>query len=197
MVLVHLDAGRALTSAVSDKRSFEGGLSIDTDIYFINAEVGQASIRRTDSYDYLSEGLYYRVGISKNLSPYDKERNYFTFGINYARSYFSNEMSFNYESPYYGTQVIDRQTENLSARWWELTGGIKIRVWEQLYLGYIVRVKIFKDLYGSDGIQPWDIPGFGRHKRSGASIKSSTVGLNYRITWRIPYRDKPVPKKPK
>lgn len=197
MLMVNFDGGRAFSSLFLDKNSFEAGLMVDSDVYFLEAEVGRASTERKDSYDYLSEGNYYRIGISRNMSPFSKDRNYFTFGLKYAQANFTNSISFEEENIYYGPQTVDLQSSNMRARWWELNGGIRIRVWEQLYFGYVIRVKIFKDVFNKNGIEPWDIPGFGRHKRSGTQVKSTTLGLNYQISWRIPYRTKPIPPKPR
>jgi hypothetical protein len=172
-------------------------MMIDSDIYFLNVEIGGESIKRENTYSYAANGNFFKIGIAKNLSPFDQERNYFTLGINYARSSFSNSISFIEENTFYGNQTINLNNNGLSARWWEINGGIRIRIWEQLYFGYVVRLKMFKDVYGIEGIEPWDVPGFGRHKRSGTSVKSTTIGLNYHISWRIPYRKKPVPVKPK
>ena len=197
MLLVNFDLGRAIGSSFTNTNSLEGGVMIDTDVYFITGEFGQSTIERTNTYDYLSEGNFYRIGIAKNLSPFSKERNFFTFGLSYARADFKNSISFIQENAFYGNQEIDLRSNNMAARWWEVNAAIRIRIWEQLYFGYVVRVKIFKDVFNKDGIEPWDIPGFGRHKRSGTEVKSTTLGLNYHISWRIPYRKKPIPNKPK
>jgi hypothetical protein len=114
-------------------------------------------------------------------------------GLNYARSNFDQRLTF--QDTYFAEEsTFTFQDQNASARWWELTGGMHVNIWSNLYMGYIVRIKFLKKTFGDENVEPWDLPGYGRNKRNGTQLKNATVGLNYYLSWRFDLREKEPPK---
>jgi hypothetical protein len=67
-----------------------------------------------------------------------------------------------------------------------LVTGLKIRVVEQLYMGFTVRYKLLMETSGTSGLSLYYVPGFGKN------IGSSAFGFNYYISYRLPFRKKTV-----
>lgn len=196
-VRIGVDASRGIDNLLSPYRtSVEGMIEFDTDQYFIIAEAGRVNTNRFhNDYSYLMEGNFFRVGIEKNILKYDTTRNVFSVGMRYARAGFSDQILFVDESPVFGAREVLRQNPNLNASWWELTATLKVKMWQNLYMGYVVRIKTGKNLEDYGQLVPYDIPGFGRNRKNATTDKPTAVSLNYYIYWTIPFREKTVPIK--
>ena len=139
---------------------------------------------RGQDYGYQSAGRYWRIGVDKNMAPQLPDGHVVSVGFRYARSRFDEELT------YAGSTW---RNDRMTAAWLELTAGIKVRLWRQLFMGYQLRLKSFKRLSEEQGaIQTYDIPGFGRNKKSGQSVRNGAVGFSYYVYWTIPFREKQV-----
>lgn len=188
-VLVGADVGRMVINPLSEVQNYEGFVSLDFDRYLFNAEFGHSTFHRDDEFLYEGSGTYYRIGLAKNFAVASKDRSIFTMGLNYARSNFDQTLIF--EDSFFGEQSeFTFQDNNAAARWWELTGGIHVNLWENLNMGYVVRLKFLKKTFGDENVEPWDVPGYGRNKKNGTELKNATVGLNYYLSWRFDLREK-------
>jgi hypothetical protein len=177
-----LDISRPLATMVTDYRSSaEVSFEIGLNRYFLIAEAGTENNDRVEDYQYQSRGNYYRLGFDYNITPYNAFKNVVSFGLRYAQADFSDEILMVYDNaPFQPIEVL-RKNEELKARWLEGTFNLKVRVWENLFMGYIIRLKFAKKVNGQvDELQPYDLPGFGRNDRT------FTLGLNYSISWSIP-----------
>lgn len=182
--------GRTATS--SGFTQLEGQADIDFDRYFFVIDLGhEKNSIANDEFKYSNNGTYFRTGIQINMMPYNKDRSFFFFGFRYARSLFSDEIEFIDDFDKWGQKSIEFKNNNLTATWYEVNMGMKVKVAERLYFGYTVRYKLNKSMKGFDNLTPRNIPGYGR------AGKSSNAGFNYYILYTIPFRDKPVPPKPK
>jgi hypothetical protein len=91
-------------------------------------------------------------------------------------------MSLIVEDPLWGTLDRDYANPGISARWFELTSGLKVKVWKFIWLGYTARFKFgLKDQDGFEMLSH-DVPGYGR------TNKESYWGFNYQVMLRIPIR---------
>lgn len=181
----------ALTSTLLDNNRSIGEAMAEMDLgnWFIVGEIGRESITRGESFTYTSTGNYWRLGADVNLIPSSLSRHVMSIGFRYGRSTYDESLS-DFSN---GINVIN---PTLNAGWIELTGGLRARVWKQLYLGYQLRLRGFKRISDEDTVlQTFDIPGFGRNKRTGTSVRTNAFGFNYYVYWTIPFRDKKVPPK--
>ncbi|MFY0687998.1 MAG: hypothetical protein JXQ90_12580 [Cyclobacteriaceae bacterium] len=200
MIRPYWNLARTVGSATKDFRnSGEVGIEFDTHNFLISAEGGiETNHRVGENYDYTNSGTYWRVGIENNFIPWSKERNTATLGIRYAQSRFSDEIVYETNSLFFqdiNALELRAMNEKVKASWLELSGGIKVRVWKELYLGATVRVKTRKRVSDTDELIPYDIPGFGRHKKNGVDVKDSNAGFDYYVAWRFGFREKEIPKK--
>lgn len=181
------------------KTAFSGGYNrqevqgdIDFNKYFFVLDLGRESIDNSgDGYTQKASGSYFRAGVDVNLTQYSPNRDVVFFGLRYAQSSFDESLRFDYYVPYWGPGAVDETNNNLTARWIEAVFGMKVKVWKQLYMGYTLRAKIANSIKGAESLVSYQVPGYGVVTGSG------TFGFGYHIYYRLPFRDKPVPLRPK
>ncbi|MEQ6121087.1 DUF6048 family protein [Reichenbachiella sp. MALMAid0571] len=184
--------GLGRTAISSGFTQLEAQADIDFDRYFFVVDLGhERNSIANDEFNYSNKGNYIRMGVQVNMMPYNPDRNFFFFGFRYARSNFSDEIQYTGDFDKWGQKSISLANNGVSARWYEMTMGLKVKVFERLYFGYTLRYKIGKKMTGFDELTPRNIPGFGR------ADKNSNAGFNYYLLYNIPFRNKPIPKKPK
>ena len=182
-------ASLATTMLDNNRAVAEGMAEIDFGNWFLVGEIGRESILRGESFSYDSKGNFWRVGADVNMIPFSPDRHVFSVGFRYGQSTFNETLI----DP---LQSFSTSNLNLKASWLELTGGLRMRMWKQLYMGYQVRLRGFKRLSDEETmLQTFDIPGFGRNKRTGTSVRNNAFGFNYYIYWTIPFREKKIPAK--
>lgn len=135
-----------------------------------------------DSTSYQNDGRYWRVGIDANFLTRDPERNVFFIGARYGRSSYSESMTIIREDAYWGNTNQTYNNQDLTANWLELTGGLKVKIWKLLWMGYTARFKFRLNENEAAEMRSHDIPGYGTNN------KPSTWGFNYYIMLRIPFR---------
>jgi hypothetical protein len=176
--------GMGMTLVTEHRTRYEGMLEMDLGKWFLVGEMGSQSIERGEDYHYRSSGNYWRIGVDKNLTTKLTEGHAVSFGLRYARSQFEEQ---------YEDSGLSAQNLGMSAGWVEITTGIRMRIWNQLFMGYQLRLKGMKRLSNENtSLQTYDIPGFGRNKKSGQTVRTGGVGFNYYIYWTIPFREKKV-----
>jgi len=136
-----------------------------------------------ETFDYESLGNYARVGVDYNLLK-AKDRawhNTMTVGIRYGMSFFKqNSDNVLISSDYWGDYRPDPYESNLKAHWLELTGGIKVEIVPNLYMGWLLRFKFLLNPDMDPVMIPALIPGYG----NGADVR--TFGFSYSVFYMIP-----------
>lgn len=188
-IRVGTDVSNLLQSAFDEKASkYQIHGDIDIHKFFLVGEYGKyKTITYAETFRYDNEGEFFRVGFDYNIMHNSIENNVFFIGLRYAQSVFDDQTSFVLENPIWGTQPIVAGNLGVMGRWYEITSGLKVRIWNQIYLGYTFRIKFILRLDGVGTVDTFSVPGFGRTDRT------TTVGLNYQIFYRIPFRDKKKP----
>jgi hypothetical protein len=70
----------------------------------------------------------------------------------------------------------------MSAKWGELTVGLRVKIWKEFWMGYTARMKFFPTIGNAGEIQTYDVPGYG------LAAKRTYYGFNYQVFWRIPFK---------
>lgn len=140
----------------------------------------------TDEFDYENNGSYYRIGLEADFLKFDPDHNTLTFGLRYARANFSESLNTNITSPIYGPYQESLHNDAVSARWFEMTTGLRVMVLKNLYMGYTFRIQLNRKIFDSTEFRTYDIPGFGR-----AEFNNRWT-FNYYLTYRIPWKEKQV-----
>jgi len=186
-IRIGTDVLALIKSSVDDTYSgWEVNVDVDFYRYFLTLDVGNWGRNfQTNDDHYSNDGNYFRIGADMNFLPKDPNENVLFFGARYARSVFSEEYIINAEDPVWG--VVDETYSNIdvSARWYELTGGIRVKVWKVFWLGYTARYKFGLKTDETPTMLPHDIPGYGR-----IDDKKSAWGFNCQVLIKIPIRKK-------
>lgn len=182
------------TDALSIARNFYdesfNGWEVNADIdfyrYYLALDVGSWSRKfSSDAGPYDNNGTYWRVGADINFLLKDPDRNLMFFGVRYGRSVFTEKFDVVTIDPVWGTFNTTYVNPDVSARWYELTAGIRVKIWKMFWMGYTGRFKFGLKTDESGVLLASDVPGYGRTNRD------ETWGFNYQLIFRIPIRKTP------
>ncbi|HYI76779.1 MAG TPA: DUF6048 family protein [Chryseolinea sp.] len=175
------------TQFQDDFSAWEVNADVDFHRYYLAIDYGGGSRTfRSDSGNYSNDGTYWRVGVDVNFLLKDPDRNMFFFGARYGQATFSQDLTV------YAKNLVTHDFENLAyhdgsvnAHWYELTTGLRVKIWKMIWLGYTARFKFGLSMDETEHIIASDVPGYGR------TYKDSAWGFNYQIFIRIPVRKQP------
>jgi hypothetical protein len=171
-----------------DKRQrYEFQADIDFHRIYLIGSYGINQYQETgEGFEYTNNGRYYRIGLEADFLKFDPDHNTLTFGLRYARANYSETLSTNRISPVYGPFEENVNNENVSARWFEMTTGLRVMVLKNLYMGYTFRIQLNRKISNASEFRSYDIPGFGR-----AEFNNRWT-FNYFLAYRIPWKEKQV-----
>jgi Domain of unknown function (DUF6048) len=167
-------------------KSFHGWeVNADVDFYRYNLAVDYGYWSRDfnkKGNDYANSGTYFRVGADVNFLTKDPDHNMFFIGARYGRGTFSEDLIIETTDPVWGDIISTLNNTNVTASWYELTTGIRVKIWKIIWMGYTARFKFGINTHEKGSLVPSDVPGYGR------TDKESTWGFNYQIFVRFPVR---------
>lgn len=171
-------------SQVDDKYyGWEVNADIDFYRYYFAVDYGYwAKQLPIKNGDFENSGNYFRVGADVNFLLKDPDRNMVFLGYRYGQS------TFDHSATYTKNLVVDPQyysthsDNGVNAHWMELTGGLRVKIWKMIWMGYTARFKFAPRASGYQELQPFDIPGYGVFE------KKIYWGFNYQIFFKIPVR---------
>ena len=131
---------------------------------------------------YSNGGDYVRLGADVNFLKNDPEKNMFFFGMRYGRSTFSEYLTVQKIDPVWGPVNSTLTNSNINAQWFELTTGLRVKIWKMIWLGYTARLKFALSTDDTPDMLPHDVPGYGR------ADEDSYWGFNYQLFIRFPVR---------
>ena len=162
---------------------YEINADVDFNRYYLAVDYGNWGRNFvTQDHAYSSDGNYFRVGADVNFLKKDPEKNMFFLGMRYVRSVFSEYLSTQVSDSVWGFPRQEYTNTNVKGRWFELTGGIRVKVWKIIWMGYTARFKFALKTSDSPFMIPHDVPGYGR------TDKTSYWGFNYQLFIRLPFR---------
>lgn len=166
--------------------TFDGWeLNADVDFYRYYFAVDYGYWARhyvTDEGIYSNGGDYVRLGVDVNFLKKDPDKNMFFFGMRYGRSAFSEDLTIDKIDPVWGPINTTLTNSNVSAQWFELTTGLRVKIWKMIWLGYTARLKFGLSTGNTPDMLPHDVPGYG------SAEEDSYWGFNYQIFVRLPVR---------
>src|SRR5688572_23228338 len=171
----------------NDFTGWEVNGDIDFHRYYLAIDYGSwGRTFESDSGNYSNDGTYWRLGVDVNFLLKDIDRNMFFLGFRYGRSNFSEKLNvFAFNQFTGGYENLDYAHSGVNARWYELTSGLRVKIWKMIWMGYTARFKFGLKVDNTTDIIPSDVPGYGR------TYKDSYWGFNYQIFIRIPVRKQP------
>ncbi len=173
---------------------WEVNADIDCGKYFMAVDYGSwgRNYDLRNGGDYTNSGTYWRAGMDANLLRKDPDKNLVFLGFRYGHSSFSESSNIHISDPFFGDVQKHVTNPAVTAAWGELTGGLRVKIWKEFWMGYTARMKFAPTVTGETGMTTYDIPGYGRN------VKGFYWGFNYQIFWRIPFtkQKKAAPKPP-
>ncbi|TVZ28142.1 hypothetical protein JM83_3249 [Gillisia sp. Hel_I_86] len=188
---VGIDLSKPLRTMLEDDYS---GLELLGDYriykdYYLAAEIGneQQDIFE-ENLSVSSKGSYIKLGADYNAyENWAGMENAIFIGLRYGFSTFSQTLesyAISTQTPYFGTDIITdpEETKGLTASWAELIVGVKVELFQNLYLGANVQLKRQISETTPSNIDNLYIPGFGTTN----DFSEFGVGYSYNISYLIP-----------
>lgn len=191
-----------LTRALYDKDykgiEFVGDYRL-TKKYFLAAELGNENKTTDDDrLNFTTKGSYIKAGFDYNAYEnwLDME-NIISIGMRYGFSTFNQQLN-SYRiynaNPYFGEAPViasGQKYDGLTASWIEVVAGVKAKVFNNVFLGFSLRLNRLLTNKEPENFSNLYIPGFNRTYDG-----SFGVGFNYTVTYFVPiYKKKITPKK--
>ncbi|OYQ37552.1 hypothetical protein CHU92_08160 [Flavobacterium cyanobacteriorum] len=166
---------------------------------YIAGEIGNEENTVDDTQlNFTTKGSYLKIGIDYNAYEnwLDME-NMIYAGVRYGVSNFSHTLNSYriYDPSGYFNQapfVAGRDYDGLTAHWAEVLGGVKAEIFDNLYLGFSVRLHLLLANNKPNNFDNLYIPGFNR--TYGGSFGA---GFNYTVSYFIPIYKKAKSRKEK
>ncbi|MCK4852970.1 MAG: hypothetical protein KAT31_01880 [Bacteroidales bacterium] len=138
-----------------------------------------------DNYDYRSNGMFARLGADVNFLNYDNDPNVYEMmyaGGRYGVSFY-NQQAENITIPdeYWGDFTGGNvEKHRMHTHWISVVGGLRAEVFKNVFMGWsaLINIKLFQS--GAIGMDPYNVPGFGK------GSKRVTLIVNYTLSYRFP-----------
>lgn len=174
--------------------SFEGFVSADLNENIAVILSGGYSDYKYSQYNYefKTRGPFFEAGADFNLlRPEIAQGKYWAgTGVHYGLTRFTSETpSFKHDN-YWGSVSSSVPPRSNWGHYLEITGGFRAELFRNFSIGWLVSIR--KMIYsGADkNLQPVYYPGYGTAGRT------LSYGINYYISWNIPYKEIKVRIKP-
>lgn len=173
----------------SNYKGFEivGDYRLTKKIYLAGELGNENKTVNDDQLNFTTKGSYFKVGFDYNTYEnwLDMENMIYT-GLRYGASSFSQNLN-NYTiyntNPYFGQTTLypNKKFDGLTASWIELVGGVKAELFNNLYLGFSVRLNYLISDKKPENFDNLFIPGYNRTYEG-----KFGVGFNYTLSYFIP-----------
>ena len=156
--------------------------------FYIAGEIGnEEKTVDDDRLNFTTKGTFFKVGFDYNsFENWLDMENMIYVGMRYGVSSHSQTLNtYKIYDPtnYYGETIITSgaKLDGLNASWLEVIGGIKAEIFNNVYLGFSVRLNYLVTNKKPDNFDNLYIPGFNRTYDG-----KFGVGLNYSLSYFIP-----------
>ena len=184
------------SSSEGDNLNYEivGDLQI-TDRLYLAAEYGLIDrLIEDENINFISDGNFFRFGFDYNMfNNWVGMDNAIFIGLRYGSSNFSNKIeSYNIRnSDGYFSNLVENNYEtinheNLTGSWLEIVAGVKVETFNNVYLGFSLRLNKLLSTEKPENFDNLYIPGFNKV----TDDNTFGSGFNYTLTYSIPLRKK-------
>jgi hypothetical protein len=149
--------------------------------------------QQSEQINFTCSGSYLKLGFDYNLYENWKGMNNAIYlGMRIGNSFFKQKVN-GYKpyqiNHYWTTEIIKngpeiREQDALSARWIEVIAGIKVKMINNLYMGFSIRLNRLMNDTRPDNFDNLYIPGF--NKKTDENVWGA--GFNYTLTYSIPVK---------
>ena len=174
-------AGRSIFGSDLTSYELQMGLAMHQAIFIV--DLGIEENRRGDSFDYVNEGSFYRIGGDWNFIKDLPTGNVLSLGLRHGRASFEDQLAFTQDYGY-GEENFQYANNELKARWYEVTFNLRGKVVSNLYMGFTMRWQFARKITGEGELLAFDVPGFGKTRRE------NSTAFDYFVMWRLPFGKK-------
>ena len=149
--------------------------------------------QQSERINFKTSGTYLKLGFDYNMYKNWKGMNNAIYlGMRIGNSFHKQKVN-EYEpyqiNHYWATEIIKngaeiREQESLSARWVEVVAGIKVKMINNIYMGFSLRLNRLMSDKRPENFDNLYIPGF--NKKTDENVWGA--GFNYTLTYAIPVR---------
>lgn len=154
------------------------------DVYWVlDAGVGSASLNYTDL-SYKSDNIFFKAGINKSLLPRLKTNDWDMafIGLRYGVGVINRgDANYSITDSTWGTSSGTIPGTSLTAHWIEITGGVRVEIVKQLFIGWNVRGKFMLNPKQFLELPPYYIAGYGKGEKNSAF--DFNVYVSYALRW--------------
>jgi hypothetical protein len=177
-----------INSFSNAKKSYEVVLdyALPKDVYaVIEGGFGSAAVNyTTPDLKYTSTNSFVRIGVNKSmlqrLSVSDWDIVF--IGLRYGVAFINrSEAQYSIDNQYFGNVYGIIPAKNMTAHWIELTGGMRVELFKNVFAGYNVRAKFIMNGKSLKELAPYNIAGFGKGEKT--AIFDFNMYLGYSIRW--------------
>ena len=184
------------SSSDRDNLNYEivGDLQITENLY-LAAEYGLTDrLIEDENINFNSNGRFVRIGFDYNMfKNWVGMDNSIFLGLRYGTSNFSNKIeSYNVRnSDAYFSNFVDNNYQtinhsNLTGNWLEIVAGVKVETFNNVYLGFSLRLNKLLSTQKPENFDNLYIPGFNKV----TDENTFGSGFNYTLTYSIPLKKK-------
>lgn len=168
--------------------------------YYLAAEIGSENKTTDDDrLNFTTKGSYVKAGFDYNsYENWLNMENMIYIGLRYGVSTFSQELNsyklYNTDTYFGNTPTFPsgEKFNGLSAQWLEFTAGIKAKVYNNIFVGFSIRLNRLVSDKKPENFDNLYIPGFNKTYNGDFGI-----GVNYTVSYLLPiYKKKLIVKNP-
>lgn len=138
-----------------------------------------------ETHTYLSRGFFVRTGLNYNLLQrrLSMPGEELFVSVRYGFGSLTHEAPFILiDDPYWGPFETMQQPAGYTAHWAEIGGGLKTKLFWNIYIGWDLRVRMKLAHKSEVDMEPYYISGFGKGENN------SAVMLHYSVYYKIPFK---------
>ncbi len=181
------DISRPIISLASnDKTGYELALdySLRKEIYAtIEGGFGGSNIAYPNL-NYSTNNSFFRIGIDKTMLPRFTERDWdmVFVGVRYGMAFIHrNDATFTTNDNFWGPTSGTIPSKNFIGHWAELTGGIKVELFQNFFVGWTIRGKFLINQTSFRELPPAYVAGYGKGERN--TIFDFNLYACYALRW--------------
>lgn len=168
-----------------DYGGYEGIVEVNLlNRFFPEVTLGVGSADKTSDRDFHYKGktsFYGRIGMHYNFRYKSDKPNFLIVGIRYGFSSYKADITNLYYDNGYWEQVgpFNLYDQKFTSHWLEIGGGIRVKVFKNIYMGWMVYFKPLLKEGNTKDANPWYIPGYGQN--------GNGFGFSYNIYYNLPF----------
>jgi len=184
------------SSSEGDNLNYEivGDLQVTENLYLAGEYGSIDRLIEDENINFNSSGNFLRIGFNYNMfNNWVGMDNSIYLGLRYATSNFSNTIldytvrnQDSYFSNLVDSEYQTNEYSNLSGNWIEIVAGLKVETFNNVYLGFSLRLNKLLSNSKPDNFDTLFIPGFNKV----TDDNTFGSGFNYTLTYSIPLSKK-------